>query len=68
MLEKIVEKVAPKSEAVDSAISYGLGGGAIFLAKIAEFAEPLALIIGCGVVVLRFIYDAIRLYRLWKNK
>lgn len=55
-------------ETLDSAVSYGLGGGAIFLSTLAQYAEPLALIIGCGVVLLRFIYDGIRLYRLWINK
>jgi hypothetical protein len=55
-------------ETLDSAVSYGVGTTAILLSEIASYAEPIALIMGCGVVLLRFLYDGLRLYRLWKNK
>lgn len=37
-------------------------------ADIAVQAQAWAIIFGCVVVFIRMIYDAIRLYRLWKNK
>lgn len=59
-----------KPEVVDSAASYGIGGSAIVLslAEIATIAQHIALILGCIIVVIRLIHDAIGLYRRIKNK
>lgn len=61
----------PKNGAVDSGISYAVGGGSIFalqLADVAETAQSLAIILGCALVAIRLISDTIKLYRYLRNK
>lgn len=63
--------MAQKHEGVQSAVSYVVGGGfsiGALIADMASYAQALAIIFGCAVVFIRAIHDAIRLYRLWKNK
>jgi len=60
-----------KSEAIDSATSYSIGGGSVVLAsmvEIAHYAQAMAIIFGCIIAALRLAYDGVRLYRLWKDK
>ncbi len=51
------------SEAVDSAVSYGIGGGLIYLSHVADYVELATLILGCLIGGIRLIYEMIRLYR-----
>lgn len=63
--------IEQKHEMVQSAISYGTGGGLIGLAPLADAAsaaQSWALILGCIVVAIRLIHDGIALYRYIKGK
>lgn len=60
---------------IDSATSYSIAGGSYFMAKLYEHnladyaaaAHDIAMIVACGIVIIRFIYDGIRLVRYIKN-
>ncbi|MCK5519060.1 MAG: hypothetical protein KAI61_06570 [Alphaproteobacteria bacterium] len=61
----------PKHAVVESGTSYLIAGGvplAASLADIASTAQSIAIILGCGVVFLRLIYDGFKLYRYLKEK
>lgn len=56
----------PKHAVAESGISYSIAGGipiAANLADIASTAQSIAIILGCGVIFLRLIYDGFKLYR-----
>lgn len=62
-------------ENVQATISYGAGCFGIFLGKCGdmlkmsgEMAQDLALIIGCGVIIIRFLHDGLRFIRYAFNK
>lgn len=66
-----MDRILEKQEAVQSAVSYGSGGGLIGLASLpdlAHFAQDWAIILGCLVVAVRLIHDAIALVRFIKKK
>ena len=55
-----------KQEVVQSAISYGSGGGLVGLASLADIAntaQSIALILGCLVVAVRLVHDTVALIR-----
>lgn len=54
------------NEKIDSVVSYSIGGSAIAisLADISTVAQHVALILGCVVVIIRVIHDAIGLWNL----
>lgn len=58
------------SEKTDSVTSYTIGGCsiALSLADISTIAQEIALILGCVVVIIRVIHDAIGLIRRIKRK
>lgn len=56
----------PHKEVIDSAVSYGIGGGSALVAtlmNISNEAQALAIVFGCLVVFIRLIHDAVKLYR-----
>lgn len=58
------------NEMVQSAISYGVGGGvagAAWLIDAGEAAQAIAFILGAIVVAIRLLHDALRFYRYWKT-
>ena len=60
-----------KQEIYDSATSYSVAGGSLFLAylmEIASFAQQITIILACMAVCIRLAYDAIKLCRYWKEK
>lgn len=65
-----------KHEVVSSGLSYGTAGGGYVAVKayeatlgsFADAAHDITLIIVCGIVTVRFIYDAVRLFRYLKKK
>ena len=65
----------PKHGIIDSGISYVGGGGMAVVAKqvettltIVEIAQNTAIFFGCALVIVRFIYDAVRTYRYLMEK
>lgn len=59
-----------KQELIQSAASYTIGGGSIsmaFLIDAAEVAQALAIIFGCGVVMVRFLHDVMMFWRKWRD-
>lgn len=53
-------------EIIDSAVSYGIGGGGAYLAMLmdaSQVAQALALIFGAVVICIRATHDAVKLYR-----
>ncbi len=60
-----------KQESLESATSYGVGGLGISmgaLIDVSQGAQAIAMILGCFVVAIRLVHDAMNLYRVWKNK
>jgi hypothetical protein len=60
-----------KQHIVDSAISYGAGGGLFVfasLADIATVAQQLGIILGCLVVAVRLVSDVRKLFSEMKKK
>lgn len=58
------------SEATQACISYLTGGGialTALLSDLASVAQELAIIVGCLVVFIRFVHDAINLIDRIKN-
>lgn len=61
----------PKNAVAESGTSYLIAGGvpvAANLADIASTAQSVAIILGCGVIFFRLIYDGIKLYRYLREK
>lgn len=54
-------------EAAESAISYSVGGASIILAHCIESAQIVTVVCGVLIVIIRLVYDAIKLYRLFKG-
>jgi len=62
--------MADKSEIVQSVQSYAIGSGGVMLASlvhIADYAQALAIILGCVVVTVRLVHDGLRLIRYIKK-
>lgn len=60
----------PHKEAIESVISYGIGGGGAltaYLMDASQIAQAIAIIIGCIVISIRLIHDAVKLYRFIKK-
>lgn len=71
MKQTLAEMAEQKQEMIQSAISYGGGSGLIGLATLADvanMAQAVGLILGCVVIAIRAIHDAINLYRFIKKK
>ena len=63
--------LSQKQETIQSAVSYATGGGMVgvsTLVDVANVAQSLGLILGCLVIAVRLVHDAIGLYRKIKNK
>lgn len=57
-------------EAAESLVSYGIGGGGAIIASLADMsqvAQALAICVGCIIVCIRAIHDAVKLYRYIKK-
>ena len=66
-----MDKVQVKAEIAQSAISYGSGGGLLAFASLADLANAasqVAIILGCLVVAIRLVHDAVALFRFLKKK
>lgn len=60
------KRMVEKNETIQSAVSYGLGCGSMFLGWICQatdFWQALALFVGVIIVTIRAVHDAIRLVR-----
>jgi len=60
-----------RHETIESAASYTVGTFGILIAKLADIAavaQSIACILGCVLVTIRLIYDAVRLVRYIKKK
>lgn len=67
----MINKLEQKQEMVQSVISYGAGGGMVSfasLADVASVAQSMGLILGCLVILIRLIHDAISLKRFVKKE
>lgn len=53
-------------EHLDSAVSYGVGGAGVLMA-LNDIAKTGTLLVGLVVIVMRAIYDGIKLYRFIKK-
>ena len=70
MKEQVINE-ALKQENVESVQSYLIGGAGITLASLADVAnafQSVAIIIGCFVVAVRLIHDAVRLLHYLKSR
>lgn len=67
---KAGDKRLKEQQAVEGFISYGAGAGtiALSLTELATVAQQVGIILGCIVVALRLIHDAVMLYRKLKEK
>lgn len=57
-------------EALDSVVSYGIGGGSALMAtlmNITSEAQALAIIFGCFVVFIRLVHDTVKLFRFIRD-
>ena len=65
-----------KHEIASSGISYATAGGGYVAVKayeaslgdFANTAHDITLIVVCAIVIVRFLYDAVRLYRYLRKK
>lgn len=64
-------------DSVQSVYAYMTAGASVGVAKaidtpllehVTDQAQDITIIIACGVIALRFVYDAVKLYRFIKNK
>jgi len=55
-------------ENLDSAISYSVGGLGVAIAHLAEQAQHITLIVAMVIVIIRAVYDGVRLYRYLKSR
>lgn len=56
----------PHKEAVESLVSYGIGGGGALIATLVDIsnaAQAAAIIVGCIIVCIRAVHDSVKLYR-----
>ena len=70
-MSDISQHMQGKQETLDSAVSYTVGGGGAAIASLVEIsnvAQSIAIVLGCIVVAIRLVHDAVRLYRFIKNK
>jgi len=61
MLDKLQHLVDQHHEKIDAAVSYGIGGG--IAAWAVSTAQNLTIFFGLLIVLVRLIYDTVRLYR-----
>lgn len=57
-------------EFVESAVSYGIGGGGAYLSTLmdaSQIAQASALIVGAIVICIRAVHDSVKLYRYIKK-
>lgn len=58
-------------EIIDSATSYGLGWMALMLASLSDIAaaaQAVTVVLACLVVLVRLVYDGLKLWRYWRSR